>query len=83
MIGLDTRYLSLEDHKEETRTENLVFLLGFRVGKEGGGTSCYASLVANEELVGVVLLAHVCLHDWGKQRPQPCREKRSEGLVEL
>ncbi len=82
MIGLGTRYLALEDHKEETHTHNLVFLLGFRVGKEGGGTSCYASLVANEELVGVVL-AHVCLHDWGKQRPHPCREKCSEGLGEL
>jgi len=66
-----TRYLALEHHKEETRTENLVFLLGFRVGKEGGGTSCYASLVANEELVGVVL-AHVCLHDRAKKRPHPC-----------
>ncbi len=82
MIGLGTSYLALEDHKEVTQTENLVFLLGFRVGKEGGGTSCYASLVANEELVGVVL-AHVCLHDRAIHRPQPCREKRSEGLGEL
>ncbi len=82
MIGLGTTYLALEDHKEETRSENLVFSLGFRVGKEGSGTSCYASLVANEELVGVVL-AHVCLHDWGKHRPQPCRQKSSEGLGEL
>ncbi len=82
MIGVGTRYLALEDHKDVTQTENLVFLLGFRVGKEGGGTSCYASLVANEELVGVVL-AHVCLHDWAKSRPQPRREKRSEGFGEL
>ncbi len=33
---------------EESHRENLVFLLGFRVRKEGDGTSCYASLVANE-----------------------------------
>jgi hypothetical protein len=48
LIGGCTKYLALEDHKEESRPENLVFLLGFRVRKEGGGMSCYASLVANE-----------------------------------
>ncbi len=82
LIGLGTKYFSLDDHKEETRTENLVFLLGFRVGKEGGDTSCYASLVANVEFVGVVS-AHVCLHDWAKHRPHPCRQKCSEGFGEL
>ncbi len=53
LIGVSTKHLALEDHMEESRPENLVFLLGFSVRKEGGGTSCYASLVANEKLVGV------------------------------
>ncbi len=48
LIGLSTKSLALEDHMEESRPENLVFSLGFRVRKEEGGTSCYASLVANE-----------------------------------
>ncbi len=46
---------------EESIPENLVFLLGFSVRKEGGGSSCYASLVANEKLVGVVS-SHLCLY---------------------
>ncbi len=67
---------------EESPPENLVFLLGFRVRKEGGGTSCYASLVANEELVGVVS-AHVCLYARAIHCPHPCGQKRSKGFGEL
>ncbi len=67
---------------EESPPEKLVFLLGFRVRKEGGGTSCYASLVANEELFGVVS-AHVCLYARASHCPHPCGKKRSKGFGEL